>query len=118
MSFLGDIQNERKCEKRKQQVVEELRAIPKIEDRPRDVDLLNHVCNLIETYVKSSDSLDKNGLLGDVLFEIYGKQFTQQERDLALKTARFLHDNKLIKRYGWWNKIVKTIRRYFGKKRR
>lgn len=117
MTFLGDIQQEQKCQKRKAKIVDELKSIKGIEERPRDIELVSHVCNLVETHVKSTDCIDKQGLLGDVLFEVYGKVFTQAERDLCYKSARYLHAHGLIKRYGLFDKLLVFVNKHFGSKK-
>lgn len=118
MEYLGDTQRELKTEKRLKAICEEVKKLPKLEGKKADVGFYNHTANLVETMVKDTDCIDKEGFFGDVLQEVFGKQaFTQADRENALKTYRYLHQHKLIIKYDLWYKLALLARRFLCSKK-
>jgi len=92
-------------------VVKDLQKIPNYQSLKNDIEILLHICNIVENLIsKNKGKIDKKQLVVDIFNQVF---FLNETEKLALeKQIQFLFDNKLItkikKTYALFNNIKKN----------
>ena len=77
-------------------IVENLKVIPEIDTHKHSIELVQHVCSLIELYVKHKYKINKENLF---IFTLNRLISLNEEDTLFIKqTIQYLLDNKLVKK--------------------
>ena len=111
--MLGIYEKDIKSESIRNKILEDIKKVPKFNEKRNDNNFIAHVMNLIETDVKKKHCLDKMSLLCDIYADLFKAEFTTVERAKLLQNAQFIFDSKIIKKYSLYNRMINWMRNRF-----
>jgi hypothetical protein len=90
-------------------ILKDIQKIPNFQMLKNDVEILLHICNLIENLIsKNKQKIDKKQLVIDIMCQVFYLN-SDVEKDAVAKQIQFLYDNKLITKVTKFNQVAKKF---------
>ena len=90
-------------------ILKDIQKIPNFQTLKNDVEILLHLCNLIENLIsKNKQKIDKKQLIIDIMAQVFYLN-SDAEKDTISKQIQFLYDNKLITKVTTMNQVIKKV---------
>ena len=90
-------------------ILKDIQKIPNFQMLKNDVEILLHICNLIENLIsKNKQKIDKKQLVIDIMCQVFYLN-SDVEKDAVAKQIQFLYDNKLISKVTTLTRVVKKV---------
>ena len=96
-------------------IVDKIKLIPFYEQLKNDIEITEHVCNLVENTIvnnKSSRPIDKKQLVIKIMVQLFNLN-SDTERKIIDQQIDYLINNKMIKKITLGAKILKSAKSYF-----
>ena len=88
-------------------ILKDIQKIPNSQSLKNDVEILLHICNLIENLIsKNKQKINKKQLVIDIMTQVFYLN-SDDEKNALEKQIQFLYDNKLIIKVTTLNQILK-----------
>ena len=90
-------------------ILKDIQKIPNSQILKNDVEVLLHICNLIENLIsKNKQKIDKKQLVIDIMSQVFYLN-SDVEKDAVAKQIQFLFDNKLITKVTTYKQVIKKF---------
>ena len=90
-------------------ILKDIQKIPNCQILKNDVEILLHICNLIENLIsKNKQKIDKKQLVIDIMVQVFYLN-SDVEKDAVEKQIQFLYDNKLITKVTTLRQVIKKF---------
>ena len=90
-------------------ILKDIQKIPNCQILKNDVEVLLHICNLIENLIsKNKQKIDKKQLVIDIMSQVFYLN-SDVEKDAVAKQIQFLFDNKLITKVTSFTQVVQNV---------
>ena len=96
-------------------IVDNIKLIPLYEQLKNDIEITEHVCNLVENIIvnnKSSKPIDKKQLVIKIMAQLFNLN-SDADRKIIDQQIDYLINNKMIKKISLGSKILKSVKSYF-----
>jgi hypothetical protein len=96
-------------------IVDNIKLIPLYEQLKNDIEITEHVCNLVENIIinnKSSKPIDKKQLVIKIMAQLFNLN-SEADRKIIDQQIDYLINNKMIKKISLGSKILKSVKSYF-----
>jgi hypothetical protein len=88
-------------------ILKDIQKIPNSQSLKNDVEILLHICNLIENLIsKNKQKINKKQLVIDIMTQVFYLN-SDDEKNALEKQIQFLYDNKLIIKVTTLNQVLK-----------
>ena len=90
-------------------ILKDIQKIPNYQSLKNEVEILLHICNLIENLIsKNKQKIDKKKLVLDIMAQVFCCN-SDSEREVLEKQIQFLYDNKLITKVTKFKQVAKKV---------
>jgi len=90
-------------------ILKDIQKIPNYQSLKNEVEILLHICNLIENLIsKNKQKIDKKKLVIDIMAQVFCCN-SDSEREVLEKQIQFLYDNKLITKVTKFKQVAKKV---------
>lgn len=112
-----DIKLDVKKAETKRQIIERVQNLKvDINKYKLDVQFLNLICNLIEYLVCKKDKIDKCELCLEILNDLFGCSFTEEEKQIIKNNINYMCNNKQVKTLSYYKLFKTSFLEFFKKK--
>ena len=98
-----------------QSIVEKIKLIPQYDLLKNDIEICEHVCNLVENSItknKNSKPIDKKQLVIKIMTQLFNLNL-EADRIIVGQQIDYLINNNMIMKIPLAEKILKSIKNYF-----
>jgi hypothetical protein len=90
-------------------ILKDIQKIPNYQSLKNEVEILLHICNLIENLIsKNKQKIDKKKLVLDIMAQVFHFNSDSEKEGLE-KQIQFLYDNKLITKVTKFKQVAKKV---------
>jgi hypothetical protein len=90
-------------------ILKDIQKIPNYQSLKNEVEILLHICNLIENLIsKNKQKIDKKKLVLDIMAQVFCCN-SDSEKEVLEKQIQFLYDNKLITKVTKFKQVAKKV---------
>jgi len=96
-------------------IVDKIKSIPMYEQLKHDIEITEHVCNLVENTViknKTSRPIDKKQLVIKIMAQLFNLN-SESDRKIVDQHIDYLFNNKMIRKISFTSKLFKSVKNYF-----
>ncbi len=96
-------------------IVDKIKLIPMYEQLKHDIEITEHVCNLVENSVihnKKSRPIDKKQLVIKIMAQLFNLN-SDADKKVVDQHIDYLFNNKMIRKISIATKLLKSARNYF-----
>ena len=95
-------------------IVDKIKLIPMYEQLKHDIEITEHVCNLVENTViknKTSKPIDKKQLVIKIMIQLFNLN-SESDRKVIDQHIDYLINNKMINKISFSSKLLKSVKSY------
>ena len=95
-------------------IVDKVRLIPLFDQLKNDIELTEHVCNLVENSItgnKNSKPIDKKALVIKIMSQLFSLN-SEQEKNVINQHIDYLINNGMIQKIPLSTKILNSLRKW------
>ena len=95
-------------------IVDKVRLIPLFDQLKNDIELTEHVCNLVENSItgnKNSKPIDKKALVIKIMSQLFNLN-SEQEKNVINQHIDYLINNGMIQKIPLSTKILNSLRKW------
>jgi len=96
-------------------IVDKIKLIPMYEQLKHDIEITEHVCNLVENTVinnKTSKPIDKKQLVIKIMAQLFNLN-SDADKKVVDQHIDYLINNKMIQKISFTSKLLKSAKSYF-----
>jgi hypothetical protein len=95
-------------------IVDKIKLIPQFDQLKNDIELTEHVCNLVENSItknKKSKPIDKKNLVIKIIVLLFNLNTEGEKKNIELHID-YLHNNKMINKIPLSKKILNSLKNW------